>query len=250
MDNNFGLTCRTRSLETSDEGFVSWQVRERSIMVPAQETALLLCDVWDHHWCGGAEVRLEKMLERMNETVAAARDRGATIIHSPSGTMASYQDSKARARAIETPQIAPPEEQAHEDPPLPVDASDGGCDTGQPRGDTKTSPWIRQHSGIGIDEEKDYISDEGREVYSILGHAGIHHLIILGVHTNMCVLNRGFAIKQMVRWGVDTMLCRDLTDTMYNPAKPPYVNHDEGTRLVIEYIERFWCPTLLSQDLT
>ncbi|MBE0697009.1 MAG: hypothetical protein IH586_08800 [Anaerolineaceae bacterium] len=41
-------------------------------------------------------------------------------------------------------------------------------------------------------------------------------------------------------------LVRDLTDAMYNPAQAPYVSHDEGTRLVIEYIEKFWCPTVLS----
>lgn len=71
----------------------------------------------------------------------------------------------------------------------------------------------------------------------------------MGVHTNMCVLNRPFAIKQMARWGVDVMLVRDLTDTMYNPARPPYVSHEEGTRLVVEFIEKFWCPTIASADL-
>ncbi len=78
---------------------------------------------------------------------------------------------------------------------------------------------------------------------------GITQVLILGVHTNMCVLRRSFAIKQMVRWGVDIALVRDLTDTMYNPAMRPYVAHDEGTALVIGYIERFWCPTTTSADL-
>jgi hypothetical protein len=36
---------------------------------------------------------------------------------------------------------------------------------------------------------------------------------------------------------------------MYNPARRPYVSHDEGTELVIAYIEKFWCPTLVSADL-
>jgi len=40
-----------------------------------------------------------------------------------------------------------------------------------------------------------------------------------------------------------------MTDTMYNPARPPYVSHDEGTQLVIGYIERFWCPTIASDEL-
>ena len=53
----------------------------------------------------------------------------------------------------------------------------------------------------------------------------------------------------MVRWGMNTVLVRDLTDTMYNPARPPYVAHAEGTRLVVEFIEKFWCPTVSSEDL-
>jgi hypothetical protein len=69
------------------------------------------------------------------------------------------------------------------------------------------------------------------------------------VHTNYCVLNRSFAIKQMVRWGVNVALVRDMTDCLYDPAMPPYVSHDEGTRLVVGYIEKFWCPTIGSEDL-
>jgi len=65
----------------------------------------------------------------------------------------------------------------------------------------------------------------------------------------MCILNRPFGVKALVRRGVPVALVRDLTDTMYNPARPPYVSHDEGTRLVIEYIEKFWCPTIMSRDL-
>ena len=79
-------------------------------------------------------------------------------------------------------------------------------------------------------------------------HRNVDRMLIMGVHTNMCVLHRTFAIKQMVRWGVDIALIRDLTDAMYNPAKAPYVSHEAGTQLVIEFIEKFWCPTLLSDD--
>jgi hypothetical protein len=65
----------------------------------------------------------------------------------------------------------------------------------------------------------------------------------------MCVLNRSFGIKNLVRWGVDTVLVRDLTDAMYNPAMPPYVSHRRGTELVIEHIEQYWCPTITSSEL-
>jgi hypothetical protein len=65
----------------------------------------------------------------------------------------------------------------------------------------------------------------------------------------MCILNRTFAIKQMTNWGISCVLVRDLTDAMYNPASRPYVSHAKGTELVIEHIEKYWCPTTLSGDL-
>ena len=113
----------------------------------------------------------------------------------------------------------------------------------------KKTSLDRQHAAIAIDEEWDIITDKGTEVYSYLQHRGIEHLLILGVHSNMCVLHRTFAIKQMVRWGVDVALIRDLTDAMYNPAMPPYVSYAQGTGLVIEFIEKFWCPSVESGDI-
>jgi hypothetical protein len=43
----------------------------------------------------------------------------------------------------------------------------------------------------------------------------------------------------MSRWGWSPVLVRDLTDTMYNPARPPYVSHEAGTQLVVEFVEKF-----------
>ena len=53
----------------------------------------------------------------------------------------------------------------------------------------------------------------------------------------------------MTRWGIHCILARDLTDTMYNPKMRPFVSHDQGTELVVEHIEKYWCPSLLSADL-
>ena len=65
----------------------------------------------------------------------------------------------------------------------------------------------------------------------------------------MCVLNRSFAIKQLVRWGVSVYLVRDLTDCMYNPARAPFVSHEAATELTVRYIEQFWCPSITSTEL-
>jgi nicotinamidase-related amidase len=182
----------------------------------------------------------------MNHVIETARTQGVHIIHAPSDTLDFYAETPARARTRAIPPVAPPPPKALPDPPLPIDDSDEGSDTGEPE---PYKAWQRQHPGIPIDQTVDYISDDGREIYSLIRTLGIEQCLIMGVHTNMCVLNRSFGIKPMVRWGVNIALVRDLTDTMYNPAMPPYVSHDEGTRLVVAYIEKFWCPSILSQDI-
>jgi hypothetical protein len=160
--------------------------------------------------------------------------------------MGFYAGSPARQRMVDMPLIEPPPDLDHPDPPLPVDTSQGSSDTGEP---DWHKAWSRQHPAIELDEARDVLSDDGREVYSLYQARGIRHMLLMGVHTNMCVLNRSFAIKQMVRWGVEAVLIRDMTDAMYNPAYSPYVSHNEGTRLVVGYIEKFWCPTIDSQGL-
>ena len=36
---------------------------------------------------------------------------------------------------------------------------------------------------------------------------------------------------------------------MYDPARSPYVSHEDGVRLIVEYIEKFWCPTVTSAEV-
>jgi hypothetical protein len=66
----------------------------------------------------------------------------------------------------------------------------------------------------------------------------------------MCVLGRPFAIRQMVRLGKNVALMRDMTDTMYNPERPPGVSHFEGTDLMVAHVEKYWCPSFTSSDIT
>jgi nicotinamidase-related amidase len=243
---NLTLNLRRQKFGRDAGGYNRWQIETARKTVAAAKTALILCDVWDTHTCRGAIERLERMLPRMNEVVKVVRAAGGLIVHAPSDTMDFYQDSPARRRVLDAPPAEVPPDRELDDPPLPIDDQEA-CDT--ERATSEKRPWTRQNAAIEIDQERDVISDQGRELHGVYEQRGMEQLLILGVHTNMCVLRRTFAIKQMVRWGYEIALIRDLTDTMYNPARPPYVSHEEGTALVIAYIEKFWCPTIESQDL-
>ena len=219
---------------------------ERTIN-PAK-TAIVVCDMWDDHWCKSAATRCDALAKQAEPVLKAARARGVTIVHAPSDCMAYYADHPARKRAQAAKKVEPPKAKVLPNPPLPVDDSDGGCDDATPPKFSKA--WTRQHAAITIDADRDYVTDSGAELYNILQSKGVTTLVVMGVHTNMCVLNRTFAIKQMVKWGVDVLLVRDLTDAMYNPKMKPFVPHARGTELIVEYIEAHWCPTITAKGLT
>ncbi|HEY7305441.1 MAG TPA: isochorismatase [Bryobacteraceae bacterium] len=220
------------------------EVRVNYPFNPAK-SALIICDMWDKHWCSGANVRVAALVKKLEPVLETARRNGMVIVHAPAETMSFYANSPQRQRILALPAFTPPKEMNLTSPALPIDDSDGGCDT---PGEKEHRAWTCEHPGLKIAPE-DYVSDNGREIYNLLRSRGIETVFYTGVHANMCILNRTFAIKQMTKWGVQCVLLRDLTDAMYNPQAAPYVSHHLGTELVVEYIEKYWSPTVLSDDL-
>lgn len=239
------VTLNLRSRVEAFKGSGVWQEVSLAAAIEPNRTAAVLCDVWDNHWCRGAAGRVNLLAPRIDKFVEAARKRGVLIVHAPSDTMEFYRDAPQRLAMLALPKVEPPAPLDLASPPLPIDDAGGGCDT---PGDKTHKAWSRQHAAIRI-APGDLVSDRGAEVYSALRARGINHLLVLGVHTNMCILNRTFAIKQMTRWGVRAILVRDLTDAMYDPQDKPFVSHEQGTELVVQHIEKYWCPTVLSADL-
>jgi hypothetical protein len=184
-----------------------------------------------------------QLAHQMEPVLQVARSAGILIIHAPSETMDFYKDYPQRRLMLALPPAIPPPSLGIASPALPIDDSDEGCYTA---GDTVHKAWTRENPALSI-APNDVISDDGMEIHRLLQQKSIK--FFMGVHVNMCVLNRPFAIKQMTNWGKSCVLVRDLTDAMYNPQARPYVPHPVGTEHVIEYVEKYWCPTTLSADL-
>jgi nicotinamidase-related amidase len=232
---------------------------ERRLSWDPGRSAVVIVDMWDDHWCKGAARRVAEMAGPMDAVVRAARARGVLIVHAPSSVADFYRGSPARRRAKEAPRSVPPAplstavrwgtnwvwpDEAREGL-LPVDDSDMGCDC-DPACAIREA-WTRQIATIGIDEAADAITDDGQELWNLLAGRGVRHVLVMGVHLNMCVLGRATAIRQLVR--LEVVLLRDLTDTMYNSRMKPFVDHHSGTDLVVAHVERYWCPTATSVDL-
>jgi nicotinamidase-related amidase len=230
-------------------------LQSKQIWSPAQ-TMIIVCDMWNLHWCQGATRRVAEMAPVLNQFVSLARDRGVLIVHAPSDCMAFYENYPARKNAREAPpaEVFPKSMEkwckkiASENmSQYPLDQSDGGCDD-QPSCPQRRA-WTRQIESIVI-HDNDVISDNGREIWNVMQQHQIKNVLLVGVHLNMCVLGRPFGLRNMKQAGKNVLLCRDLTDTMYNSRARPFVSHFEGTRRMVEYVEKYVCPTMVSTDLT
>ncbi|MDR0668553.1 MAG: isochorismatase family protein [Treponema sp.] len=230
---------------TFRNGLRRWDVLEEPFRCTTAETALIIVDMWDKHWSSGSTRRFGQLAPRINESAGRARERGILVVHAPSDTETFYRGSPARDRLFSAPRLAAiPEPVTVNDHPLPIDDSDGGSESVDDY-PPHSRVWTRQNEVIMIDQARDVLcGDEGDLLFSYLQYRGIRFLIYTGVASNMCVLNRSFGIKKMLRRGMRTVLVRDLTDAMYNPERPPYVSHEEGAALVTAYIEKFYCPTI------
>lgn len=230
---------------------------EQVLEWPVARTAIIICDMWDTHTCNMSAQRVALMAPRMNQVVSAARSLGVMIIHAPSDTMKFYEGTPWRQRMRSAPAAAAPfpiiqrcPRVPEEERDFPIDDSAGGCDDPIVKPETGPPyPWTRENPAIDI-VGFDGVSESGQEIYNFCKQEGINKIVLMGVHTNICILNRGFGARQMTRLGFEVVLARDLTDSMYDPRTRPFVSHARGTELVIEHIEIMWCPSILSEDLT
>ena len=233
-----------------DEG--AWDLVSRIEAWKPAETAIIICDMWDKHWCDDATARVTEMAPKMNQVLAIARAKGVKIVHAPSDCLDFYANYPGRKEVMKykdqkiatlaTGGKLPSETNA----PWPVDQSDEGCEN---TGCKPHKAWSKQIETLTI-MDQDLISDSGAEIGAYFQKKGIKNVILMGVHTNMCVIGRSFGLRAMVRMGMNVVLMRDMTDLMYNSKMPPYVNHFTGLDLIVDYIETHVCPTIVSSDFT
>ena len=135
-----------------------WVEAQFEAAIVPSKTAIIITDMWDKHWCKGATHRVGLIAQRMEPLLALARGAGILIIHAPSETMDFYSNAPGRMLAENAPRATLPPELAFSDAPLPIDDSDGGCDT---PGDKFYKAWSRETEALTI-APGDVISDTGR----------------------------------------------------------------------------------------
>ena len=266
-ENSDTLKLQLRTRAKNPDGRAAETHETKSVNWASEKTAIIICDMWDDHTCKGAASRVAEMAPSVDRFAKAARNRGVFVVHAPSGRMSYYEDTPQRRRAVTAPEAkaAVPIhwnnwDPDREGPPL-EEIFEGGCACEEPCYNFEVDengfrqwkrgpelPWTRQIDTIEIHPE-DAISDKGEEIYNLLQERDIDNVILLGVHTNICVSGRPFGLRQMSYHGKNVALVRDLTDGLFQPVDSD-LDHLGGNELIVKHIEASVAPTMLSSDLT
>src|SRR5262245_17278857 len=94
------LNLRSRTKTPGSEQFA---VSEHRVAWEPKKTALIICDMWDDHWCKSAARRVGELAGPLNDAVKVARARGVFIIHAPSTCTGFYKATPQRKRARAAP---------------------------------------------------------------------------------------------------------------------------------------------------
>jgi len=211
--------------------------------VDSKRVGVVAVDVWNYHWCKTATMRVDAIVPRMNQALAAARDLGMTVMLCPSDVVDNYVGFPQRERVFQLPLMPVPDAVTVTCPPVP-DA--GGCACGAERCSGNYG-WDGMHPGLVIGAD-DWMPDTQAEVYALCRKLGLTHLLYVGFHTQVCLLGKPMGLKAMKSAGLQCVLARDMTDAHpgYDPARQ--FTPDLNTEQVVAHFEKHLAPTIHLQE--
>ena len=221
------------------------------------QTAVIIIDVWDDHWCKYYKELNESLAKRLGPFVDKLRSAGAKIIHSPCGSamptgekklapdvfklsdyscMPYYYGSQARKNAVDCFKKGKAVNyskrcQQPGDLFFKGVRQRGGkfctcipyCKRPFPR------PWTRQHDAINVTDE-DYVTDDIIGVSHILHRDKINRILYVGGALNACLIDRPHGMISKYD-GVLSTFIRDLTishvprDDIFNIDHNDHTSH-------------------------
>jgi hypothetical protein len=259
------LILHTRRQEETAPASGQWTVIEETNQWDPQETAIIVCDMWNSHpWAYLAD-NVGMMAVRMNQVLKDARSKGLTIVYCPSGVQSYYSGTPGKVMMQSAPYTAyPPGIDDGWNSPQAWELNEySHIEIGTSETPTNGPAITKQNPALEI-FDGDGITESGQECYNLFMDRGIRNVMVMGVHANWCVMGRSFGVRQWhyikdavpgENWNV--VVVRDLVDTGVGVGDtvtvhgvPGYITcHDRATDMIVAHMEKFWCPSIASDDL-
>jgi nicotinamidase-related amidase len=215
--------------------------------MPLSQAALVLVDVWDHHYLRDTEARAETVIgEKLVPLLHRCRDAGMRVIHAPSPPQAvrhpNWVNAGRAATATAKPADWPPPEfrrksgpfKAYRRPPEPRDP-----ELAQLRAGLKIHPKV-------LPREGEPVVATGEELHQLCQRLGVLFLFFAGFNTNACILVRDYGTLEMSRRGYEVVLVRDCTTGMESRQSQPALGQTNGAILFLEMFGQY---TVTSDEL-
>jgi len=216
-------------------------------------TALLIVTMVDTYWSKSAELRVNILAPIINNILKLGRKKGYLIIFGVGrkDVLDSYINQRKKLSFIPNKKMIEKDISFNKNPLLP---NDYFCYDNILRTIIRRLirfyyiiPKAKKIHPLLIIKKDDIIIDtDKQEVYNVLNYYNISNVILMGVHSNDCIINKPYGLKQLKKWGFKTLLVRDLTDSFYSSFK---YNHLEANEKAIEYIEKYFSSTITSVEL-
>ena len=208
--------------------------------IPLPQVALVLVDVWDHHYLKDTEARTERVIdENLLPLLTACRSAGLSVIHAPSPAQAMQHPNWVALR--DEDQSAAP----HDSWPPPEFRSKSGPYQAYRRPGEARQPELQQLSATRQLHPKiqpmagEVVVAKGSELHHRCKQQGILFLLFAGFNTNACILVRDYGTLEMSRRGYEVILVRDCTTGMESPESQPTLAQTKGAILFLEMFGQY-----------
>jgi len=219
------------------------------------ETAVIVVDLWDNHWCRSTLEQIRELVPRVEKFLTVVRNSGVLVIHAPTNVHDFYRRYLQRKRVIDMKETYLKDKKIKKVPsrkhyrpsesqPLYMGKENGCLDVPTP---AHKLVWKRQATGITIAKDDLILRNDRQELLGIVRSKKLTNLIYVGVAANSCILKRAIGLISMSEAGFgrnNLAICRDLTEVQYNPKQPPFVTSIEALNLQISFIEKLYASSL------
>ncbi len=216
--------------------------------IPMARTALVLVDVWSHHYLKDTEARSEEIVcHKIAPLLNACRNAGMPIVHAPSPRLAEGHPSwvkrigedevSADGRDDWPPRAFLEKSEEFEEYARPLEPREEELREIRARLDIHPMVQVKAREAVIA---------TGEELHRWCKQRGVLFLFFLGFNTNACILMRDYGTLSMGRRGYDVILLRDCTTGMESFETRESLGQTRGAVL---FLEMFGHYSLTSEDL-
>jgi nicotinamidase-related amidase len=224
----------------TDYAYLDWTL-------PLEQTALILVDVWDHHYLRDTEDRAEKIIdEKLAPLLACCRQARMPIIHAPSPPHACKHPNWIGPSTTSKPTL-----QDATWPPPEFRTKAGSYASYRRPTEARETELASLRAKLNIHPKVQPVQNEpvvatGDELHEYCKKQGILFLFFAGFNTNACILVRDYGTLEMSRRGYEVLLVRDCTTGMESRHSQPTMSQTQGAILFLEMFGQY---SVSSHDL-